>query len=123
VLSVDDSRGQRSDHVNVGIRTVPRPARYCPAFGIDAGSGERHTWRSHSNQRDVAVRRDELPVMLHDDAAQRVLTNNVDFWVRRSHKQIAHTRYVLTFSVKNQSASSVTATISLFGPFASKLCC
>ena len=50
-----------------------------------------------SAMSEVAVRLDELPMTLRDEAAKRVLTNNVDFWVRRSHKQIAHTRYVLTY--------------------------
>ena len=46
---------------------------------------------------EVAVRIDELPEPLRDEAARRVLSNTTEFWLRRAHKQIAHTRYVLTY--------------------------
>ena len=50
-----------------------------------------------STMSEVAVRLDELPVDLRDAATQRVFSNDVKFWIRRAHKQIAHSRYVLTY--------------------------
>ena len=50
-----------------------------------------------STSASVAVKLDELPEALRDEAARRVLDNDTEFWLKRVHKQILHTRYVLTY--------------------------